>query len=164
MKYLELGTGPDWPQQKKDWNDKGVDATGFDVLPAFFPDVVGNLNDGLPFETDTFDEINCQHCLEHIEHRYGDFVMNEINRVLKPGGIVRIEVPYAWDDIAYEAAGHCRQFVLNSFINYYSNPYFKEMGQPKFIKVSLDLVESGRSGESPARVVRCVLKKRDVQD
>ena len=70
-----------------------------------------------------------------------------------------IEVPYAFDAIAYEAAGHCRSFVQNSFINYYDNPYHKEMGQPKFTKEYLAIEDSGRSGEVPARVVKCILKK-----
>jgi hypothetical protein len=80
-------------------------------------------------------------------------------RVLKLGGVVAIEVPYFRDDIAVEAAGHIRFFAENSFINYYLNPYAKEMGQPIFQKVSLSVFDSGRSGETPARVVKCVLKK-----
>ena len=160
MKRLMIGTGPSWEQS----HFKAEGWTGIDIIPDFNPDIVCDITNGLPFENDTFYEIEIDHVLEHIEHKFGDFVMNEINRVLKPEGIVRIEVPYAWDDIAYEAAGHCRQFVLNSFINYYDNPYFKEMGQPKFNLISLDLVESGRSGENPARVVKCVLQKRDKQE
>ena len=160
MKLLVIGTGVNWDEQKRDWAKKDVDAIGIDILPAFKPDIVADITNGLPFEDNSFDEIIIEHVLEHIEHKYGDFVMNEIYRVLRRGGIVKIEVPYAWDDIAYEAAGHCRQFVENSFINYYDNPYWQEMGQPKFNKLFLAVINTERSGIKPARVVRCELQKR----
>lgn len=152
MEKLVIGTGANWQHQD------GV--IGLDILPAFNPDVLRDITKGLPFNDNRFDEILIEHVLEHIEHKDGDFVMNEIHRVLKPGGIVTIEVPYAFDNIAYEAAGHCRVFVPNSFINYYSNPYWKEMGQCCFSEVvSNQLLDTNRSGERPARVVRIILKK-----
>jgi hypothetical protein len=86
--------------------------------------------------------------------------MSEIHRVLKPNGIVVIEVPYFKDDIAVEAAGHVRMFSQNSFMNYYENPYHAEMGQCHFSQVvSNELIESGRSGEVLARVCKIILKK-----
>jgi SAM-dependent methyltransferase len=50
----------------------------------------------LPFEADTFDRIVCSEVLEHIpdfEH-----ALDEINRVLKPGGQLAVSVPRAWPE------------------------------------------------------------------
>lgn len=53
-----------------------------------------NLNESkLPFENNSIDNIFCSHTLEHIEPRRIPTVLNEMKRVLKPGGIVRIVVP-----------------------------------------------------------------------
>lgn len=165
---LMIGTGPDWPSQKLIFkSDHGIDAIGLDILPAFKPDYIRDINRGLPFSNDTFDEIRIFHVLEHLGgfapmypiDNY-DFAMNELHRVLKPGGILDIEVPYWRDDIAVEAAGHIRLFAENSFINYYSNPYWQEMGQCHFSEcISNVIAESGRSGENPARVIKIKLKK-----
>lgn len=153
---LVIGTGANWPEnelKKQGW-------IGLDILPLFYPDVLRDITKGLPFDTDKFDEILIEHVLEHIEHRDGDFVMSEIHRVLKPGGQVTIEVPYFRDDIAVEAAGHVRMFSENSFMNYYENPFHKEMGQCHFSGVvSNQLIDTVRSAGKPARVIRIVLKK-----
>lgn len=153
---LVIGCGPGWQesQHKKDgW-------TGLDIIPEFKPDVVRDIVKGLPFDDNKFDEILIEHVLEHIEHKDGDFVMNEMHRVLKPGGTLTIEVPYWKDDMAVEAAGHIRFFAENSFMNYYENPYHKELGQCHFSEVvSNQLIDTMRSGSRLARVVRIVLKK-----
>jgi SAM-dependent methyltransferase len=113
--------------------------TGIDILEDFRPDVVCDIRDGIPFEENRFDEIECKHVLEHIQlnEKYL-FVMKEILRVLKPGGTVEIEVPHKDTDSAYESAEHTRFFVRNSFMNFYSNPLAKEMKYPVFELVSLE--------------------------
>ncbi|MFC1565373.1 methyltransferase domain-containing protein [Candidatus Neomarinimicrobiota bacterium] len=47
----------------------------------------------LPFEENTFDAIYCNHVFEHLTHEGGIKFSNELNRVLKPGGICRVVVP-----------------------------------------------------------------------
>jgi SAM-dependent methyltransferase len=152
---LVIGTGANWESsehKKQGW-------IGIDILPAFHPDIVRDITKGLPFDSDKFDEILIEHVLEHIDNRDWEFVISEIHRVLAPGGIVRIEVPYWRDDIAVEAAGHVRFFCENSFMNYYDNPYWQEMGQVHFSEcLQNELVESVRSAKQ-ARVVKVVLKK-----
>jgi len=163
---LVIGPGPDWPAQKEEYKQKGVLAEAIDILPAFKPDIVRDIKRGLPFDSNKFDEVKIHHVLEHIGgmapmypiDNY-DFAMSEIHRVLKPGGVVDIEVPYFHDDIAVEAAGHERFFVENSFINYYSNPHAEAMGQVTFSEcISAQVVESPRSAKQ-ARVVQVRMKK-----
>lgn len=50
--------------------------------------------DPLPFADETFDAVVCCQVLEHFTHSHLP-LMREIRRVLKPGGIVEIDVPNA---------------------------------------------------------------------
>ena len=169
MKVLYIGTGPNWQEQKKQLLTGNPDGeyVGIDILPSFQPDIVRDVLRGLPFDSDSFDSIIIEHVLEHISGALAcepndnySFVMNEIHRVLKPGGIATIEVPYWRDDCAVESAGHIRLFAENSFINFYANPYWQEMGLCCFSEcLFLKVYETGRSGNLPARAVRVQLKK-----
>lgn len=49
-----------------------------------------------PFETEKFDSLVCNQVLEHVFNP-GLFV-NELNRVLKPGGHLLLTVPFVWDE------------------------------------------------------------------
>lgn len=52
-----------------------------------------NILSGLPFESNSMDAVYCGHFLEHIDTEEGKIVLNEIYRVLKPNGVIRIVVP-----------------------------------------------------------------------
>lgn len=57
-------------------------------------DVICPVTD-LHFEANQFDSLLCTQVLEHVfEH---DKMMQEVNRVLKPGGTVILTVPFAWE-------------------------------------------------------------------
>lgn len=47
----------------------------------------------LPYSDAEVSEINCSHMLEHVEKRRVHAVLREFHRVLKPGGLLAIEVP-----------------------------------------------------------------------
>lgn len=57
----------------------------------FAPDFVSDLRRS-PFADETFDWVFCSHVLEHI--RELDVCVNEILRILKPGGLAWIQVPF----------------------------------------------------------------------
>ena len=129
MKII-LGSGPGFKHQE------GV--IGIDYIKDFKPDIVADIRKGIPLEDNSADEINCEHTLEHIQlNEDFIFVMNEIYRVLKPGGTVYIEVPHKDSDMAYESVEHTRFFTQHTFMNFYDNPYHKEMGYPLFTPVSV---------------------------
>ncbi len=46
----------------------------------------------IPFDANTFDVVLCNHVLEHVNDDIK--AMNEINRVLKPGGFAILQVPF----------------------------------------------------------------------
>lgn len=50
----------------------------------------------LPFENDSFDAVLCSEVFEHVFNL--DEVLKELNRVLKPGGIILITCPFVWKE------------------------------------------------------------------
>lgn len=82
-KILDLGCGP----------NKLEGAIGVDIRPGLGIDVVHNLNVyPWPFANNEFDLIHASHILEHLE----DMVraVEEIHRITKPGGLVRVLMPH----------------------------------------------------------------------
>ncbi len=61
------------------------------------PDIVRDVTRGLPFDTDSVHELEAHDFMEHIPQADVLFVMNEIHRVLEPGGIFDIVLPVGED-------------------------------------------------------------------
>lgn len=66
--------------------------TSLDVTPYFRPDVLA-VAAALPFADDVFGEVRCWHVLEHLPRTDLIPAMNEMWRVLKPDGLIDIELP-----------------------------------------------------------------------
>ena len=82
-KILDLGCG----------KRKRPGAIGIDNNPATDADVIHSLNVyPYPFEDSSFDEIYVDNVLEHLD----DVVrtMEELHRISRPGGLVKVIVPY----------------------------------------------------------------------
>ncbi len=78
----------------------GIAFHGIDVRPTSLTQardrgykavVQGNIVHGLPFPDRAFDIVVCSHILEHLE--YPDQFVSEIERVLRPGGLLVVGVP-----------------------------------------------------------------------
>ena len=69
--------------------------------------------DKLPYKDNSCEEVIAVHLLEHITNL--GHVMNEVHRVLKPGGLFNIEVPMYPFPEAFQDPTHVRFFVENSF-------------------------------------------------
>lgn len=78
----------------------------------------------MPFPNATFDRVICSEVLEHI-HKYAD-ILEEIERVLKPGGLLAVSVPRSWPEhicwwLSKEyhqvAGGHIRIFNARKLKN-----------------------------------------------
>jgi SAM-dependent methyltransferase len=90
---------------------------------VFLPgvNVVCDLNRSwLPFKEGRFDEVYIRHVLEHLE----DFppVIEDILRILKPGGTLRVEAPHCSSPTAYSDPTHRRFFSYNTF-RYFTEDY-----------------------------------------
>lgn len=55
----------------------------------------------LPFVSNTFDEIHCIHVLEHLTRDKPPIMLREMYRVLKPGGLLYVEVPDLQGTVLY---------------------------------------------------------------
>lgn len=79
----------------------GHDPSGIEIVPALvenakrrhptIPFVVGNCEEEIPFSDGFFDVVWAGEVIEHIRHT--DMFINEINRVLRPGGFVVLTTP-----------------------------------------------------------------------
>ena len=83
FKRLNLGAG----------NDIRSDYVNHDIAPLPGIDVVADINlYPWPWDNDSFDEIVANNLLEHLDNFL--LAMEEIYRILKPGGLVKLSVPY----------------------------------------------------------------------
>ena len=74
-------------------NNKKKGFWGMDIIPSSDIDIVCDVGKyGIPLKDNSVDEIFSFHFLEHVEDVM--FVMEEVYRVLKMGGIVEIVVPH----------------------------------------------------------------------
>lgn len=101
-------------------------ATGMDILTLPGVDVVHSFNRvPWPFADRTFDLVFLNHALEHV----GDVVavMEEIHRVLRPGGRAVIQVPYFRCIDAYNDPTHTH-FFTHGTLDY----FLQESGLSKY--------------------------------
>jgi SAM-dependent methyltransferase len=101
---LDLGCG------KK----KRPGAVGVDFNERTNTDIIHNLNIfPYPLENESFDEIYIDNTLEHLDNVIG--VMEEVHRICKKGGMVKIMVPYFRSVWASIDPTHQHYFTANSF-------------------------------------------------
>ncbi len=106
-RVLELGCG----------QSKPAGVVGLDRLALPGVDIVHDI-DTLPWPIadDSFDEVRCSHVLEHVDDICG--VMDELHRITRPGGRVRVAVPYFARYSAFKDPTHRRFCTWESF-NYF---------------------------------------------
>ncbi len=110
---LNLGCGND---TKKGW-------INLDIIEAEGVDVVHDLNMlPLPFENNKFKLILCQDILEHVNYIP---LMDEIHRLLKPGGILKIRCPHFTSKLCHEDPTHIHQFSFRTFDYFTNSPIFR---------------------------------------
>ena len=71
-----------------------------DIMPGQFIDIVSSAVN-IPLPNDSLDLVISQECLEHVAEI--DLVVNEINRLLKPGGLLYLQLPFI---IGYHPGPH----------------------------------------------------------
>jgi len=104
IKILDLGCG----------NTKRVGAVGVDFNSRTAADIVHDLNCfPYPLEDSSFDEIYLDNSLEHLDEVIR--VMEEVHRVCKAGGLVKVIVPYFRSLWAFGDPTHKHFFTVRSF-------------------------------------------------
>jgi SAM-dependent methyltransferase len=118
---LEFGSGREFPVAKKFGHRfTAVAATDIDDVPQVqWPsgvDFKRCTTTQVPFESDRFDVVVVWSVIEHVEEP--DLVFGEFARVLRPGGVVLMNVPNKWDyvSVAARLAGPFKSRVLRGAI------------------------------------------------
>lgn len=91
------------------------DSIGMDIVPIEgYVDIVHDFNKlPYPLKAHSFDEIHMYHVLEHLQQPVK--IMEELHRILKPGGVVFIRVPHFSSLAAFTDMTHVRPFAYLSF-------------------------------------------------
>lgn len=104
---------------------------GIDLVKLKGVDIVADLNKGIPLKEDSLDMLVSFHFLEHVNDFI--YIVEEIHRVVKPDGIVKIRVPYFNCFDAFADPTHKIFFTERTFdyfvdgisLNWYSKARFK---------------------------------------
>ena len=99
-----------------------IDYKILDPVPDYNPDIVGDIHD-LPFEDNSKEAILCLAVLEHVHNPIK--AMEELYRVLKPGGKLLIYVPFLYYYHAHEGYyGDYWRFTIDT-LKRFAEPFTK---------------------------------------
>jgi SAM-dependent methyltransferase len=96
-------------------------AVGLDRYPLPGVDVVADLDGGLPFPDESFDAVSANQVLEHVRDLVG--LVYEVHRVLRPGGIFLVHVPYFRSRWAHIDPTHVRSFTISTMDYFVAGTY-----------------------------------------
>jgi predicted SAM-dependent methyltransferase len=106
-KILDLGCG----------NKKRAGTLGVDFNERTEADIIHDLNKfPYPFESQSIDKIYIDNTLEHLERPLS--VMEELFRIVKRNGLVKVIVPYFRSSSAFTDPTHTKFFTVESFSYY----------------------------------------------
>lgn len=77
-----------WTERLK---EKGYAVSALDVRPEYGPALVHDVENGLPFDDDSFDLVWCTEVIEHLHNPR--HLLDEIERVLRPDGLAVLTTP-----------------------------------------------------------------------
>lgn len=78
----------------------------------------------LPFDNKEVSEIHCYHFLEHCAHPVA--VLQEFQRILRPGGVLNIVVPHYSSQLAIEDLDHKFQFCEDTWKTLFNTKYYNK--------------------------------------
>jgi 2-polyprenyl-3-methyl-5-hydroxy-6-metoxy-1,4-benzoquinol methylase len=96
-------------------SDRAVpDFVGVDIAPGPCVDQIADLSLRWPWDENSVDEVKAFDIIEHIADRI--HFMNELHRVLRPGGQAHIEVPNSTKGAGFaQDPTHVSHWCMNSF-------------------------------------------------
>ena len=97
-----------------------------DIFESPGVDIVCDLNNGIPLEDNSFVEVLAVDVIEHIRPEKAIFLMNEVYRVLAPGGVFKVHVPEAPGISAYQDPTHICFWNEESFTYYINGHHRRE--------------------------------------
>ena len=92
---------------------KRPEEIGVDIIDGPLVDIVTDLNQyPLPFEDNSIDIVRSSHCFEHLDNIVT--LMEDIHRLLKPGGILEFTVPHVSNIGFFRDPTHKHPFTLGT--------------------------------------------------
>jgi len=147
---LDIGCGP----------SKVPGSIGIDALPYENVDLVGDVFDVLSqFPDGSVDHVHSKHFLEHLPDL--GRLLDELARVMKTGGTVRIIVPHFTNPYYYSDPTHKTPFGLYTFCYYAkANGMFRRQVPTYQRKISFSIDDVELSFQTtPGQYVRSAFKK-----
>ena len=147
---LDLGCG----------KSKTPKSVGLDISAHNGVDIVGDLNNPLPFYSESFNTITANQVFEHIL----DLVplIAEIHRVLKPGGKLIASTPYFRSSWASLDPTHVRQFTICSLDYFVKDTFY--YNQYRFFEQAFSSRITILDHEYPQTVLRKFFSKRALRN
>jgi SAM-dependent methyltransferase len=94
-------------------NNKQPGEIGVDIIDGPCVDVVADLNIyPMPFDDNSVDIVRSSHCFEHLDNLVA--LMEDIHRILKPGGLLEFTVPHVSNIEFFRDPTHKRPFTLGT--------------------------------------------------
>lgn len=91
-------------------------------------DLIHDVSTGLEFQDNSVDEIRAYDFLEHVSHYRVRFLIEEIWRVLKPGGIFESSTPSTDGRGAFQNPTHISFWNYNSWLYWMQDELREEIG------------------------------------
>ena len=102
-------------------------------LPEWDADI-----DAIPYDNGTVDVIHAYHFLEHVRDPVR--MLQEFQRVLAPGGVINIVVPYYTSQMAAHDLDHKHVFCEETWKNLFNNEYYNKNRINWELKISLNII------------------------
>jgi predicted SAM-dependent methyltransferase len=91
------------------------------------PDVICDLSEGIPYEDNTVDEVVAIDFIEHLERQDVLKFMDEVYRVLKPGGKFFHRTPSEEGRGAWQDPMHKSAWNINTWKHYFTDPAYRDL-------------------------------------
>ena len=144
MNILDIGCGKNrYPR-----------SIGIDTNPKSDADIIFNIERGIPFPENQFDFVYSNHTLKHLDPKKLVFVLEEIWRVTKPYGKIKISVPHFSGAGSATNPTHLRAgFTSQTFHFFKSKDEYQKFGQIDFEILKITL----RKGRTRNKLINFIL-------
>lgn len=116
-------------------NNKKPEEIGVDIIDGPSVDVVADLNIyPMPFEDNSADIVRSSHCFEHLDNTVA--LMEDIHRILKPGGLLEFTVPHVSNIEFFRDPTHKRPFTLGTM-----DYFVREIETVKYTTIEFEYLE-----------------------
>jgi len=108
------------------------------TVPLGKPEWDANIADYIPCGDETVDGIHAYYFLEYVDDPI--YMLQEFQRVLKPGGLVNISEPYYSCQLAYHDISYKNFFCETTWHYIFENPYYDRCEGEWLFKVNFNII------------------------